>query len=162
MTTPSLGALLVQQFRTGGWLVRHLEHPRDLDAALAADVPDLLVLDELLPSKRGSEVLVQLRQSHPHLPVLMLSALGGARHRVAGLEAGANDYLGKPFLFRELQLRVNGAASTQTGTLHAPDLAPGGAAARSPAALAGNGRRCWPGTLTGGCGPAAVAVQQGR
>jgi DNA-binding response OmpR family regulator len=103
-----LGALLVERFGRAGWLVRHLEHPRHLDAALAADVPDLLVLDELLPSKRGSEVLVQLRQSHPHLPVLMLSALGGARHRVAGLEAGANDYLGKPFLFRELELRVKG------------------------------------------------------
>jgi len=101
-----LGALLLERFGRQGWRVRHLDHPRQLDAALAAELPDLLVLDELLPSKRGSDVLMQLRQRHPQLPVLMLSALGGAQHRVAGLEAGANDYLGKPFLFRELQLRV--------------------------------------------------------
>lgn len=107
-----LGALLLERFGRGGWQVRHLDHPRQLEAALATEVPDLLVLDELLPSKRGSDVLVQLRQRHPHLPVLMLSALGGARHRVAGLEAGANDYLGKPFLFRELQLRVERLLNT--------------------------------------------------
>jgi DNA-binding response OmpR family regulator len=101
-----LGALLRHQFRRWGWGVRYLSHPRQLELALAEAVPDLLVLDELLPGQRGTDVLMHLRRSHPRLPVLMLSALGGANDRVAGLEAGANDYLGKPFLFRELQLRV--------------------------------------------------------
>ncbi|MGB5136770.1 MAG: response regulator transcription factor [Prochlorococcaceae cyanobacterium] len=101
-----LGALLSDQFGRRGWQVRHLSHPRDLKKALEETAPDLLVLDELLPSQRGTDVLVHLRRTHPRLPVLMLSALEAPRHRVAGLEAGANDYLGKPFLFRELQLRV--------------------------------------------------------
>lgn len=101
-----LGSLLLEQFGQRGWQARHLQHPRDLEQALAETVPDLLVLDELLPGQRGTDVLTRLRQAHPQLPVLMLSALGAPRDRIAGLEAGANDYLGKPFLFRELQLRV--------------------------------------------------------
>ncbi|MFO8236767.1 MAG: response regulator, partial [Prochlorococcaceae cyanobacterium] len=91
-----LGALLTEQFGSRGWDVCHLNHPRQLDEALADSVPDLLVLDELLPGRRGTDVLMELRCSHPRLPVLMLSALGRASDRVAGLEAGANDYLGKP------------------------------------------------------------------
>ena len=101
-----LGSLLLEQFGQRGWQARHLQHPRELEQALADAVPDLLVLDELLPGQRGTDVLLRLRQGHPQLPVLMLSALGAPRDRIAGLEAGANDYLGKPFLFRELQLRV--------------------------------------------------------
>jgi DNA-binding response OmpR family regulator len=101
-----LGTLLRQQFNRRGLAVRNLFHPRELEEALETAVPDLLVLDELLPARRGTDLLVHLRRSHPRLPVLMLSALGGAHHRIAGLEAGANDYLAKPFLFRELQLRV--------------------------------------------------------
>lgn len=101
-----LGSLLLEQFGQRGWQARHLQHPRELEQALATTVPDLLVLDELLPGQRGTDVLSRLRQAHPQLPVLMLSALGAPRDRIAGLEAGANDYLGKPFLFRELQLRV--------------------------------------------------------
>jgi DNA-binding response OmpR family regulator len=101
-----LGSLLLEQFAQRGWQARHLQHPRELDRALSEAVPDLLVLDELLPGQRGTDVLLRLRQGHPQLPVLMLSALGAPRDRIAGLEAGANDYLGKPFLFRELQLRV--------------------------------------------------------
>lgn len=101
-----LGALLLSQFVQRGWAARHLSHPGELALALNQSQPDLLVLDELLPQQRGTEVLLRLRQGLPHLPVLMLSALGAPRDRVAGLEAGANDYLAKPFLFRELQLRV--------------------------------------------------------
>lgn len=101
-----LGSLLLEQFRQRGWRARHLQHPRELEQALSETLPDLLVLDELLPEQKGTDVLLRLRQGHPELPVLMLSALGAPRDRIAGLEAGANDYLGKPFLFRELQLRA--------------------------------------------------------
>jgi DNA-binding response OmpR family regulator len=125
-----LGALLIKQFGRRGWKVRHLQHPRQLDEALAEAVPHLLVLDELLPGRRGTDVLMELRCSHPRLPVLMLSALGRASDRVAGLEAGANDYLGKPFLFRELQLRVQ--RLLQSG----PHDPPGGSPADPPEQLA--------------------------
>lgn len=122
-----LGSLLLEQFGQRGWQARHLQHPRELEQALAAAVPDLLVLDELLPGQRGTDVLSRLRQAHPQLPVLMLSALGAPRDRIAGLEAGANDYLGKPFLFRELQLRVEQllrtTAAAAAATVPLPDQA---------------------------------------
>jgi DNA-binding response OmpR family regulator len=117
-----LGALLQQQFIRGGLEARHLNHPRELESALQTAMPDLLVLDELLPMRRGTELLAHLRQKHPLLPVLMLSALGSPRDRIAGLEAGANDYLGKPFLFRELQLRVEQLLKTSPAT-QLPDQA---------------------------------------
>lgn len=115
-----LGSLLLEQFSQRGWQARHLSHPRELEQALTDTQPDLLVLDELLPEQRGSDVLIRLRQGHPHLPVLMLSALGAPRDRVAGLEAGANDYLGKPFLFRELQLRVEQLLKPALASVSAP------------------------------------------
>ena len=115
-----LGSLLLEQFSQRGWQARHLSHPRELEQALTETQPDLLVLDELLPEQRGTDVLMRLRQGHPHLPVLMLSALGAPRDRVAGLEAGANDYLGKPFLFRELQLRVEQLLKPALASVSAP------------------------------------------
>lgn len=115
-----LGSLLLEQFSQRGWQARHLSHPRELEQALTDTQPDLLVLDELLPEQRGTDVLIRLRQGHPHLPVLMLSALGAPRDRVAGLEASANDYLGKPFLFRELQLRVEQLLKPALASVSAP------------------------------------------
>ena len=124
-----LGALLLSQFAQRGWSARHLSHPRELELALDQSQPYLLVLDELLP----------------HLPVLMLSALGAPRDRVAGLEAGTNDYLGNPFLFRELQLRVEQLLKpAQISRLGAQ--APG----------------CGPRPLRRRRGPAAAALQPGR
>ena len=115
-----LGSLLLEQFSQRGWQARHLSHPRELEQALNDTQPDLLVLDELLPEQRGTDVLMRLRRGHPHLPVLMLSALGAPRDRVAGLEAGANDYLGKPFIFRELQLRVEQLLRPAQASVSAP------------------------------------------
>lgn len=67
---------------------------------------DLVILDILLPSKDGFDVLRAIRAIEPTLPVIMLSALGSSADRVAGLDAGATDYLSKPFSFDELVARV--------------------------------------------------------
>src|SRR5690625_4888403 len=67
---------------------------------------DLLILDRMLPGLDGVAVLQALRSSGSTLPVLMLSALGEVDHRVEGLQAGADDYLSKPFSFQELTARV--------------------------------------------------------
>ena len=76
-----------------------------LDAALT-DEFDLLVLDVNLPTLDGFEVLEQLRGSGSRLPVIMLTARVELEDTVAGLEGGADDYLGKPFRFDELLARI--------------------------------------------------------
>jgi len=69
-------------------------------------VPDVVVLDLMLPGMHGLDVCRALRRAHDRLPILMLTALGEERDRVRGLELGADDYLTKPFSPRELVLRV--------------------------------------------------------
>jgi two-component system OmpR family response regulator len=67
---------------------------------------DVIVLDRMLPKKLGVSVVRNLRERGLTTPVLILSALHDEDHRVEGLNAGANDYLGKPFSTRELLARV--------------------------------------------------------
>lgn len=68
--------------------------------------PDLIVLDRMLPDLDGLEVIRLLRARGNRTPVLMLTALGTLEHRVGGLDAGADDYLAKPFAFSELLARL--------------------------------------------------------
>ncbi len=74
------------------------------------DRPALIVLDVMMPDMDGFSVLQEIRRLS-RVPVLMLTARGEAEDRVAGLEAGADDYLAKPFLPRELLLRVGAILS---------------------------------------------------
>ncbi len=67
---------------------------------------DLVILDILLPGKDGLAVLTSLRESRINVPVLMLTARGEVSDRVRGLDAGADDYLVKPFALAELRARV--------------------------------------------------------
>jgi two-component system OmpR family response regulator len=67
---------------------------------------DAVILDRMLPDIDGIEVLRRLRAAGQDVPVLMLTALGTVEHRVGGLDAGADDYLGKPFAFGELLARL--------------------------------------------------------
>ncbi|HYB28494.1 MAG TPA: response regulator transcription factor [Solirubrobacteraceae bacterium] len=94
-------------------------------AALAEDV-DLVVLDLMLPGRSGMEVLSAIREAKPGLPVIVLTALGEVEHRVAGLDAGAVDYLTKPFSLTELAARIRAqlraAAHTPRTTLSAGDI----------------------------------------
>jgi DNA-binding response OmpR family regulator len=88
-----------------------------------AHPPDAVVLDVMLPGLSGLEVCRALRDTHPLLPIVMLSALGDEGDRVAGLEFGADDYVTKPFSARELVLRVAAVlrrAATESATSEAP------------------------------------------
>jgi len=76
-----------------------------LQAALGPPY-DLIILDLLLPDLGGIDVLHRLVRQHPGQPVIVLSALGDTPSKVASLEAGAEDYLVKPFSFEELLARV--------------------------------------------------------
>ena len=67
---------------------------------------NLIILDILLPRMDGFEVCRQLRNQKRLTPILFLTALSGVDHRVTGLDIGADDYLTKPFAFRELEARV--------------------------------------------------------
>ncbi len=75
-------------------------------ASVASLPPELIVLDLMLPGLDGLEVCRRVRADHPQLPVIMLTALGEAEDRIAGLEVGADDYVTKPFSPRELVLRI--------------------------------------------------------
>jgi two-component system phosphate regulon response regulator OmpR len=68
--------------------------------------PDLLVLDVMMPSETGLALTEALRLDRVALPILLLTARGTPEDRIAGFEAGADDYLGKPFEPRELVLRI--------------------------------------------------------
>ncbi|MCH6171826.1 response regulator transcription factor [Pseudonocardia alaniniphila] len=74
--------------------------------AVAGRVPDIVILDLMLPRLGGLEVCRRLRSESADLPIVMLTALGEEEDRVLGLELGADDYVTKPFSPRELVLRV--------------------------------------------------------
>lgn len=78
----------------------------DALAFAQANTYDVIVLDILLPGKSGLEVCATIRESGTRVPILMLTALDAVEHRIAGLDAGADDYLTKPFDFGELLARL--------------------------------------------------------
>jgi len=80
-----------------------------LDLAMADDY-DLIILDWMLPKLDGVEFCAQLRAAKNHVPILMLTAKNEIDERVEGLDAGADDYLGKPFAFTELLARIRALA----------------------------------------------------
>ena len=83
---------------------------------LAASEPfDLLILDRMLPGRDGLEILQALRKKGLLTPVLFLTARDGVADRVAGLDAGADDYLVKPFAFAELLARVRALVRRSRG-----------------------------------------------
>ncbi|MBX3744687.1 MAG: response regulator transcription factor [Verrucomicrobiae bacterium] len=71
-----------------------------------SEQPDLIVLDVMLPGIDGFALVKELRRVGQRIPVLLLTAKGGVRDRVTGLDAGADDYLAKPFSTEELLARV--------------------------------------------------------
>ncbi len=101
-----------------GYEVRCLVDARQLVARLQSQRPDLVVLDLMLPGDDGLTALRRLRDGGDDLPVLMLTGRGDAVDRIIGLEQGADDYLAKPFLPRELTARIE-AVLRRRGSLPA-------------------------------------------
>lgn len=79
-------------------------HARDILTYL---VYDILILDVMMPGEDGMALTRRLKEEGIHTPVLLLTALGEAEQRISGFEAGADDYLPKPFEPRELLLRIH-------------------------------------------------------
>ena len=111
---------LVRSLRGSGYVVEWARDGEEAEAALAAAEFDLLILDLGLPKKSGLEVLKTLRSRPSRIPVLILSAQDDLGHRVNGLDAGADDYLPKPFEYAELDARVRALA--RRGHLERPPV----------------------------------------
>lgn len=108
---PALRATLAEVLRLSGFDVTDVEDGAAALRGVALDPPDLLLLDIMMPGMSGLQVLRELRsdRANDDMPIIMVTALSGVRDRVAGLEAGADDYLGKPFESSELLARVQAA-----------------------------------------------------
>jgi|SRR5579871_314215 len=103
----ALADYLVKGLKAQGHAVEHVSRgDAALKAATALDY-ELLIVDRMLPALDGLSLVKQLRRLQSQVPVLFLSNLGGLDDRVEGLNAGADDYLPKPFAFSELLARIN-------------------------------------------------------
>ena len=103
---PQVRAMLARALRYEGFEVTAAGDGAEAMAALRASPPDLLLLDLLLPDADGVELCGRLRDEGDPVPILMLTARDTVSDRVAGFEAGADDYLVKPFSTAELVARV--------------------------------------------------------
>jgi two-component system phosphate regulon response regulator OmpR len=103
---PELRRMVGTYLTDQGYDVRCLANGEQLMARLAGQRPDLVVLDLMMPGDDGLTLLRRLRDGGDDLPVVMLTARGDAVDRIIGLEQGADDYLAKPFLPRELSARI--------------------------------------------------------
>jgi DNA-binding response OmpR family regulator len=101
-----LARALIQSLQEAGHAVDWLEDGTEADQFLAQTGADLAILDVNLPSLGGFEILRRLRAREQRFPVLVLTAQGQVEDRVAGLDAGADDYLVKPFEMTELHARI--------------------------------------------------------
>jgi two-component system OmpR family response regulator len=124
----SVGEFVRNGLQKAGLQVRWLTDGKlGLDAAVEASF-DVIITDRMLPGMDGLTLVRNLRARDDHTPILVLSALGEVDDRISGLQAGADDYLAKPFSFAELQARVEVLArrrvadSSVTTSLSAGDL----------------------------------------
>jgi two-component system, OmpR family, response regulator len=103
---PVLAEMLSMALRYEGWDVDTAGDGRTAVTKARETRPDVVVLDVMLPDMTGLEVLRKLRAQVPGLPVLLLTARDSVEDRIAGLTAGGDDYVTKPFSIEEVVLRL--------------------------------------------------------
>jgi DNA-binding response OmpR family regulator len=103
---PKIAKFIRQGLKEEGYTVRHFVNGENAFQAAKEEPWDVLVLDVMLPGKNGLDVCRDLRAIGQDRPILMLTAKDGVEDRVRGLDAGADDYLVKPFAFSELLARI--------------------------------------------------------
>lgn len=118
---PDLRALVSDYLGMHGFAVRAVASARELDAELAKAPADAIVLDVNMPGESGFETLARLRSAGLRSGIIMLTAAGTLDDRLTGLRSGADDYLAKPFVPRELLARVRAVLRRLPA---APDAAP--------------------------------------
>src|ERR1700712_1401182 len=103
-----VAGFVVRGLREAGHVVEHADNGRDGLFMAASETFDTIILDRMLPGGiDGIRLLETLRSQNNATPVLLLSAMAQVDERVAGLKAGGDDYLTKPFAFSELLARVD-------------------------------------------------------
>ena len=103
---PKLGDALQRGLAGEGWTADLARTGEDAFFRLSSETFDVVVLDWMLPGRDGVTILRTLRERGAQMPVLVLTARDSVEDRVAGLDAGADDYLVKPFAFAELVARI--------------------------------------------------------
>ena len=103
---PTIGDLLATALRFEGWQVRVARAGLEAVRLAREEAPDVAVLDLMLPDITGLEVMRRIRDTHPRMPVLFLTAKDAVEDRVAGLTAGGDDYVTKPFSLEEVVARL--------------------------------------------------------
>jgi two-component system, OmpR family, phosphate regulon response regulator PhoB len=100
--------LIEYNLRAEGYRTRVVENGEDVHAALTEEMPDLVLLDWMLPGLSGIEVckLIRARPETQNLPIIMLTARGEETERLRGLSTGADDYIVKPFSVPEVMARI--------------------------------------------------------
>ena len=101
-----LAEMVSMALRYEGWNTATAGDGSSAIAAARAQRPDVVVLDVMLPDMSGLDVLHKLREQNPQLPVLLLTAKDAVEDRIAGLTAGGDDYVTKPFSIEEVVLRL--------------------------------------------------------
>ena len=102
----SLAQGLIRSLRHDRFTVNHLSLGRQAINSIKTTAPDIVILDLGLPDMDGTAVLAEIRKVNAALPILVLTARGSINDRVIGLDAGADDYLAKPFDIDELLARL--------------------------------------------------------
>jgi two-component system OmpR family response regulator len=103
---PVLAELVSMALRYEGWDIATAGDGATAIALARENAPDVVVLDVMLPDMSGLEVLAKLREQIPGLPLLLLTAKDSVEDRIAGLTAGGDDYVTKPFSLEEVVLRL--------------------------------------------------------
>jgi DNA-binding response OmpR family regulator len=123
---PKMAAAIQKGLSEQGWTVDAVHTGFEGEEKAAEGAYDVLVLDLMLPDRDGIEVCRNLRRRGIRTPMLILTALSGTSQKVTGLDAGADDYLAKPFEFEELVARVRAllrrGQATESRTLRYEDL----------------------------------------
>jgi two-component system OmpR family response regulator len=117
-----LAELMTMALRYEGWTVATAGDGASAIASARKEAPDVVVLDVMLPDMSGLDVLRKLREQIPGLPLLLLTAKDAVEDRIAGLTAGGDDYVTKPFSLEEVVLRLR-ALLRRTGVAAEPGAA---------------------------------------
>jgi DNA-binding response OmpR family regulator len=123
---PKMASAIQTGLSEQGWTVDMVHTGFEGEEKAAEGAYDVIVLDLMLPDRDGIEVCRNLRRRGVRTPLLILTALSGTSQKVTGLDAGADDYLAKPFEFEELVARVRAllrrGQATESRTLRYEDL----------------------------------------